>query len=131
MTNLSYVSDELTHFLGRSLSDHQSRYALLREILRTGWLKASHRDQLYHAALDHPAGQRAAFLQEACSDDTLRREVESLLASDRADDTVLDSPAWERRLSPGDCIGPYQIISRIGAGYQPPPPTKTPCRRYP
>jgi hypothetical protein len=46
MTNPSYVSDELTHFLGRSLPDHQSRYALLREILRTGWLKASHRDQL-------------------------------------------------------------------------------------
>jgi Putative abortive phage resistance protein AbiGi, antitoxin len=46
MTNPSYVSDELTHFLGRSLPDHRSRYALLREILRTGWLKASHRDQL-------------------------------------------------------------------------------------
>src|ERR1035437_8030372 len=46
----------------------------------------------------------------------LRREVESLLASDRADGTVLDHPAWERRLSPGECIGPYQIVSRIGAG---------------
>ena len=73
-------------------------------------------EELYHAALDHPAGQRAAFLKEACPDDDLRREVESLLASDRPDGTVLDSPAWERRLSPGERIGPYQIVSRIGAG---------------
>src|ERR1035437_3297578 len=73
-------------------------------------------EELYHAALDHPAGQRAAFLKEACADEDLRREVESLLASDRADGTVLDHPAWERRLSPGECIGPYQIVSRIGAG---------------
>lgn len=41
MTNPSYVSNELTHFLGRSLPDDQRRYALLREIVRTGWLKAS------------------------------------------------------------------------------------------
>jgi hypothetical protein len=46
MTNQSYVSNELTHFLGRSLPNDQLRYALLREVIRTGWLKASHRDQL-------------------------------------------------------------------------------------
>ena len=46
MTNLSYVSNELTHFMGRALADHQSRYALLCEILRAGWLNASHGDQL-------------------------------------------------------------------------------------
>ncbi|MGO9256012.1 MAG: hypothetical protein ACLQU1_06895 [Bryobacteraceae bacterium] len=73
-------------------------------------------EELYHAALGHPAGQRATFLKEVCADDDLRREVESLLASDRPDGTVLDSPAWERRLSPGERIGPYRIVSRIGAG---------------
>lgn len=59
MTNPSYVSGELTHFLGRSLPDDQSRYALLREILRTGWLKASHRDQLGPGFVGHSDGGKA------------------------------------------------------------------------
>jgi hypothetical protein len=59
MTNLSYVSDELTHFVGRSLPDHQSRYALLHEILRTGWLKASHRDQLGPGFVGQSDGRKA------------------------------------------------------------------------
>jgi hypothetical protein len=46
MTNPLYVSDELTHFVGRSLPDDQSRYGLLHKILCSRWLKASHRDQL-------------------------------------------------------------------------------------
>ena len=38
-------------------------------------------ERLYHAALERAAGERAAFLIEACAgDDVLRREVESLLA---------------------------------------------------
>jgi hypothetical protein len=36
---------------------------------------------LYHAAVAHDRGQRAAFLARACGDDhALRREVESWLA---------------------------------------------------
>jgi len=73
-------------------------------------------EELYHAALEQPAAQRAAFLKSACADEALRREVESLLASEREDDTVLDHPAWERQLSPGERIGPYEVLSRIGAG---------------
>ena len=37
-------------------------------------------ERLYHAALERPAEERAAFLQDACDDETLRREVLSLLA---------------------------------------------------
>ena len=37
-------------------------------------------EALYHGALAQPAEARAAFLAEICSDDELRREVESLLA---------------------------------------------------
>ena len=37
-------------------------------------------ERLYHAALERDAGERAAFLADACEDDAaLRREVESLL----------------------------------------------------
>ena len=37
-------------------------------------------EQLYHAALDRNASQRAAFLAGACAgDESLRQEVESLL----------------------------------------------------
>ena len=36
-------------------------------------------ERLYHAALERPAEERAAFLAEACKDDRLRREVLALL----------------------------------------------------
>ena len=36
-------------------------------------------ERLYHAALERPAEERAAFLAEACEDETLRREVLALL----------------------------------------------------
>ena len=53
--------------------------------------------ELYHAALERPARERAAFLAEACGgDEGLRREVESLLAAE--DDGVrsfLETPALE------------------------------------
>jgi eukaryotic-like serine/threonine-protein kinase len=73
-------------------------------------------EELYHAALEQPAGQRTAFLKSACVDAALRHEVESLLASEQPNDTVLDHPAWERQLSPGERIGPYQVLARVGAG---------------
>src|SRR5258708_1392135 len=65
MTNSAYVSNELTHFLGRSLRDDQSRYALLREVIRTGWLKASHRDQLGAGFVGQSDGQKALSCNEA------------------------------------------------------------------
>src|SRR5437899_1938347 len=34
----SYVSNELTHFLGRSLRDNEQRYALLLKVFRSGTL---------------------------------------------------------------------------------------------
>ena len=52
-------------------------------------------ERLYHAALEHEASQRSAFLEEACAGDlSLRREVESLLAHNEAA-TFMDSPAIE------------------------------------
>ena len=41
MSAQSYISDELTHCVGRAKPNDDERYALLVEILRTGWLKPS------------------------------------------------------------------------------------------
>ena len=65
MTNPSYVSDELTDFLGRALLDDQRRYTLLREVVRTGWLKASHRDQLGPGFVGQSDGQKALSVNDA------------------------------------------------------------------
>ena len=53
-------------------------------------------EELYHAALKLEGSQRAAFLEKACSgDEELRREVESLLASDAQAESFLESPVLE------------------------------------
>jgi hypothetical protein len=65
MNTPSYVSDELTHFVGRSLPDRPSQYALLHEILRSGWLKASHRDQLGPGFVGQSDGGKALSSNDA------------------------------------------------------------------
>ena len=75
-------------------------------------------EELYRAAAKRPAGERAAFLQEACSDDDLRREVESLLRFEGRGDTLMQQSPWTRppAVEPGMRLGPYEIESRLGAG---------------
>jgi predicted ATPase len=84
--------------------------------------------EVYHAALDRPAQERAAFVAEACGDDEgLRREVESLLAAhERAEGFLATAPAAgsmmtqaidARALSvAGRTFGAYQMLSLLGAG---------------
>ena len=73
-------------------------------------------ERLYHAALEcEPAG-RTAFLTEACQDSDLRREVESLLGFDGVGGSMLERPAWEKNLHPGERLGPYEILDRTGKG---------------
>src|SRR5262245_8584405 len=86
-----------------------------------------HIERLYHAALERDTGARAAFLAEACAgDETLRGEVESLLRCDTRAERLFESPALEvaaqlcaedrvQSMS-GRQIGPYQILSLLGAG---------------
>ena len=53
-------------------------------------------ERLYHSALEREAGQRVAFLAEACAgDDALRGEVESLLAHDTQVESFIEPPAME------------------------------------
>jgi serine/threonine-protein kinase len=84
-------------------------------------------EQLYHAALEREASQRAAYLREVCAcDDALRREVESLLAQEKRGDRFLESPAVEvaakmmamdaNRSLNGQQLGSYMIVSMLGAG---------------
>jgi hypothetical protein len=81
-------------------------------------------EALYHAAQERDSGGRSAFLEGACNgDDDLKREVDLLLAQESGGN-VLDSPASEllagcmlpKPLSAGDKLGPYEIVSRLGAG---------------
>jgi serine/threonine protein kinase len=82
--------------------------------------------QLWHQALVHAAPDRAAFLQEACAgDETLRQEVESLLANESRVAGFLSEPGLNAATvmsdEPGASmvgrqIGTYRILSLLGAG---------------
>jgi serine/threonine protein kinase len=82
-------------------------------------------EQLYHAARERAPAERAVFLDEACRGDAaLRREVQSLLGSDRGE--FLETPALEaaaQLMSTSGAsafkdrtIGVYQVQALLGAG---------------
>ena len=84
-------------------------------------------NDLFQSATELPPKERAAFLNEAChGDKSLRREVESLLASYERAANFIESPAYE--VAPelltndtpgrlvGELIGHYRIESLIGVG---------------
>jgi eukaryotic-like serine/threonine-protein kinase len=87
-------------------------------------------DELCQAALARDPADRAAFLSNECAGDAdLLREVESLLAQQSQardflelpaaalDDGLLaDVAAAREALAPGTRLGPYDVVSRIGAG---------------
>jgi serine/threonine protein kinase len=69
-------------------------------------------------ALERTPAERPSYLDQACADASLRREVESLIAANEQGDTsFLEQPAIERgALKSGSKLGPYEILSSIGAG---------------
>lgn len=82
-------------------------------------------------ALDRPKAERNEFLAVACAgDDDLRRDVESLLASDESAASFCETPAAallasgsdapplepSPGLRPGDRLGAYEITAFIAAG---------------
>src|SRR5262247_250128 len=84
-------------------------------------------DQLFQAALERASEERTAFISEACGgDDSLRREVEALLAADGQAESFIEAPAYavaapliveDETPSPmGKIIGHYQVISLVGRG---------------
>ncbi len=77
---------------------------------------------VFLAALERPLPDRAAFLAEACGDDSaLRQEAESLLAFHREGDDLVDAveprPAALPSFAPGEVFaGRYRMVARIGRG---------------
>lgn len=85
-------------------------------------------EQLYHAALQHDASERGAFLEETCrGDEALRREVESLLKYEAQAENFIESPAIDvaakmmaddhsATVTTGQLIDHYKIVRPLGAG---------------
>src|SRR5215208_153456 len=82
---------------------------------------------LFHSVLKREAGQRAAFLDQACEgDESLRKEVESLIAAHDEASSFIETPAFaasaEMLMSDqseslvGHSFGPYSIVAPIGLG---------------
>jgi eukaryotic-like serine/threonine-protein kinase len=70
------------------------------------------------AALERPPDARRAYLDQACAEPALRREVESLiLAHERGDRSFMEQPYDQGvEVAIGSRLGPYEILARIGAG---------------
>ena len=75
-------------------------------------------ERVVQLVLDTPGLERDVILQRSCgSDESLRREVESLLEYHRRADGFMDSPASlpvARRV--GATIGHYRVLQEIGGG---------------
>jgi serine/threonine protein kinase/Tol biopolymer transport system component len=76
---------------------------------------------IFDVAVECTPASRAELIRQSCGNDQeLRREVESLLASDRETGSHLDSPlklvAAGRSKAVGTRLGPYEILAVIGAG---------------
>jgi len=69
-------------------------------------------------ALERAPGERRAYLDRACAEPDLRREVESLIAADeQAQTSFLAQPVLPaKELAIGSRLGRYEILARIGAG---------------
>jgi serine/threonine protein kinase len=74
--------------------------------------------EVLHKALELAPEQRPAFLQQSCSgDESLRRDVESLLASaDQAGAGFLQSFTMHVALPKGSRLGDYEVQSLLGSG---------------
>src|SRR6185503_17750906 len=82
---------------------------------------------LYRTALELAPERRSAFLAEACiGDETLRKEVESLLGYEAQRGSLIDQPALEVAAKVladeraesliGQSVGHYQVLSLLGKG---------------
>ena len=84
-------------------------------------------DELFQAAVELDPAQRGSFLEAACAgDQSLRSEVEAMLASDSEGWDFVEKPALEAaaallvddqpQLASGETIGHYRIVNVIGRG---------------
>jgi eukaryotic-like serine/threonine-protein kinase len=91
-------------------------------------------ERVFHAVLEAEPSRRAQVLENSCAgDESLRREVESLLAHHAKADTFIETPAFASARStpvsarsassgtgaefqPGEVISHYRLIEEIGGG---------------
>jgi len=76
-------------------------------------------EALFHAALEHPAAEREAFLQASEPDAEVRAEVSRLLGRTVGRDaTLLGAIAAAAALpqSSPQTIGPYRVLRELGVG---------------
>ena len=80
--------------------------------------------ELYHAAVELPENERAAFL-ETCTDGDIRREVQSLLANEKDAHSIFGASAVDAAaragIKPRDSLagkelGSYKLTSELGRG---------------
>jgi serine/threonine protein kinase len=79
------------------------------------WLRVK---EVLAGALEREPGERAAYLDHACSDQSLRKEVESLLAAIEKEDS---RSLWQFSmegcaLESGALLGSYEILAPLGSG---------------
>lgn len=87
--------------------------------------------EVFEAASDRPAGERAEFIASACAgDEETRGRVEAMLAADARDNLLMDRPAWEAggalmaslasledtQSFSGEKIGVYRLMEELGRG---------------
>ena len=82
-------------------------------------------EELFHAAVAIPEGERDAFLRQSCADDPpLQAEVERLLAAHARAGDFISSPAIATASSwneideswIGRLVGPYRVVRELGRG---------------
>ncbi len=74
-------------------------------------------ETLFEAALVVEPARRAAFLEENCSgDETLRKEVESLLLHGEKAGRFLQLPEGVKQLEAGQRVSRYEILEKLGEG---------------
>ena len=81
--------------------------------------------QIFNSAIEYEPAARAEYLARACAgNDSLRNNVELLIAAHEKDGSFIDSPAYqavaeslsEQTLSTGQIIGHYEILGTLGKG---------------
>src|SRR5689334_690477 len=81
-------------------------------------------EELFHAALARPAGERSAFVESSCDDPEVRRQVVALLAADselddRESHAAVVASDWAHSFAPsiiGRDVDGYRIDAELGAG---------------
>jgi len=97
------------------------------------WKRIEH---VYHSVLDLEESRRSAFLEDTCGhDESLRREIESLLSAETAANSFLETPALEvlakelahqadssdsniadDLLLAGKTVSHYRVLEKLGGG---------------